>query len=141
MKSIRKTVVLLAAVAMLPLASCKKYEEGPSLSLRSRNARVANTWKIEYYAVNGTDQTANINSLLPDYRETYDKEGNYSFSYTGNSGSGRWEFQNNDLEIKRSGVSSQSSETLYILKLKQKEFWYTIKDGSDTEEVHLVPAE
>ncbi len=141
MKTIRNTIILLAAVAVLPFVSCKKYEEGPALSLRSKAARVANTWKIESYTVNGTDQTANIQALLPNYTETYDKDGNYSFAYTGNSGSGRWEFQNNDLEIKRNGVSNQSSETLIILKLKEKEFWYQIKDGSDTEEVHLVPAD
>lgn len=138
MKNMR---ILLLAVLVIPFASCKKYEEGPGLSLRSRTARVANTWKVEYYSINGNDQTSAFNTLTPNYREVYDKDGNYSFSFDGNSGSGRWEFQNNDLEIKRSGVSSQSSETLFILKLKEKEFWYQLKDGSDTQEVHLVPAD
>ncbi len=132
------SVILISFIA---LDSCKKYEEGPALSLRSKKARVANTWKVEQYLFNGSDQTSFFNSVLPNYREVYDKDGNYSFSYDSNSGSGRWEFQNDNLEIKRSGVSSQSSEVLYILKLKEKEFWYYVMDGSDREEVHLIPAE
>jgi hypothetical protein len=133
--------VAVTAIAVLFAASCGKYEEGPSISLRSKTARVCNTWKVEKYMVNGSDQTATLNLILPNYREVYDKEGNYSFSYDGNSGSGRWEFQNDKAEIKRSGVSSQSSATLVILKLKEKEFWYYIMDGSDKEEVHMIPAE
>jgi hypothetical protein len=137
----KKTLFALMAIITLVFAdSCKKYEEGPSLSLRSRKARVANSWKVEQYLLNGSDQTSSINVLLPNYREVYDKEGNYSFSYDNQSGSGKWSFQNDDMEIKRNGVSNQSSETLIILKLKEKEFWYKIVDGSDTEEVHLIPA-
>lgn len=126
---------------MVLIASCGKYEDGPGLSLRSKTARVSNTWKVEQYLYNGADQTSTFHGLLPNYRETYDKDGNYSFSYDGNSGSGRWEFQNDKLEIKRSGVSSQSSETLVILRLKEKEFWYYIMDGNDKEEVHMIAAE
>lgn len=141
MKKVLIAVSVIGLLSGTALTSCKKYEEGPSLSLRSRKARVANTWKIEQYLVNGSDQTSGINALLPNYTETYDKDGNYSFAYTNNSGSGRWEFQNSDLEIKRNGVSNQSSETLIILKLKEKEFWYKIVSGNDVEEVHLVPAD
>lgn len=135
------SIAIFMASFLLLIASCKKYEEGPALSLRSKAARVANTWKIEQYLYNGSDQTSLINAAMPNYREVYDKDGNYSFSYDGNSGSGRWEFQNDKMEIKRSGVSSQSSETLYILKLKEKEFWYYIMSGNDREEIHLIPAE
>jgi transposase len=136
-----RIITVLVACTLLLIASCGKYEEGPSLSLRSKTARVSNTWKVEQYLYNGSDQTSNFNSLLPNYRETYDKDGNYSFTYDGNSGSGRWEFQNDKLEIKRSGVSSQPSETLVILRLKEKEFWYYILNGNDREEVHMIPAE
>lgn len=117
------------------LAGCKKYEEGPSLSFRSREARVANTWKVASYTINGTDNTsvlANIN-----YLETYDKDGNYSYSSSLGTGTGRWEFQSSDQEIKRSGVSSQSTETLVILRLKEKEFWYYYLDGNDRHEFHM----
>jgi len=70
--------------------------------------------------------------------ETYDKDGNYSYASTKGSGAGKWAFQNDDLEIKRSGVSGQSSYDMVILLLKEKTFWYKIVDGSDTYEFHFV---
>lgn len=117
------------------LAGCKKYEEGPSLSFRSRAARVANTWKVDSYTINGADNTSVLTNI--NYLETYDKDGNYSYSSSLGTGSGRWEFQSDDQEIKRSGVSSQSTETLVILRLKEKEFWYYYLDGNDRHEFHL----
>lgn len=110
------------------------------LSLRSKTARVCNTWKVEKYIVNGNDQTQVFQNLFHNYMETYREDGVYGYSYDVISASGKWEFQNDKNEIKRYGVSSQSSETMYILRLKEKEFWYSIKDGSDDVEIHLIPA-
>lgn len=130
---------LIVALALTGIAGCKKYEEGPSLSLRSRTARVANTWKMEKVMYNSTDITGSLTSI--NYTETYDKDGNYSYSSNSSSGSGQWSFQNDDTEIKRNGVSSQSTETLKILKLKEKSFWYSYTDGNDVYEFHFIPNE
>lgn len=127
---------LFAGLTCIGLSRCKKYEEGPAISFRSKTARVANTWKVESYTVNGVDLTSTLNNI--NYTETYDKDGNYSYSSTLGSGSGKWEFQSSKEQIKRSGVSGQSSETLIILKLKQKEFWYYYMDGNDKNEIHLA---
>ncbi len=86
--------------------------------------------------MNGQDVTNLFSSI--NYTETYDKEGNYSFASAVDNRSGKWEFQNNDLEIRRSSVSGQSSMDLIILKLKSNEFWYRVIDGSDEYEFHLV---
>lgn len=138
----KNLVVTILAIGFIGFASCKKYEEGPAISFRSKTARVANTWKVEQYLFNGADETNAFNALFPNYREVYDKEGNYSYSFdTNNTGSGRWEFQSNNEEIKRSGVSSQPTETLVILKLKEKEFWYYYMDGNDRSEFHMICAE
>ena len=115
---------------------CKKYDEGPLLSLRSKTARVANTWKVESYKINDADNTALLTNL--NYTETYDKDGNFSFSSSLGTGSGKWDFQSDKEQIKRSGVSSQSTEALYILKLKENEFWYYYMDGNVRHEVHLI---
>lgn len=131
-----KTIFSFIFIIVASLTSCKKYEEGPALSLRSKTARVANTWKVESYTINGADNTQSLNSI--NYTEFYDKDGNYSYSTSVGSGSGKWEFQSDKEQIKRSGVSGQSSETLYILKLKEKEFWYYYLDGNDRHEVHLM---
>ena len=131
-----KSLFVIAAL-IVAVTGCKKYEEGPALSLRSKEARVANTWKVEYTSTNGTDYT----SFYSDYTMTFTKDGGYSFVWGNVTGSGKWEFQNDEEEIKISGTSSQSSETIHILKLKEKEFWYYSMDGNDRTDVHLVPAD
>lgn len=127
----------IAGVAIIAacLTSCKKYPEGPAISLRSKTARVANTWKVEQYTVNGVDYTSQLTNS--GYIETYDKDGIYSYSNNLISGSGKWEFANGKEEIKRSGVSGQSSENLVILKLKENAFWYYYMNGNDKHEFHF----
>ncbi len=130
-----KNLLFISFIASVLLTGCKKYEEGPAFSIRSKTERVANTWKLVSYTIDGTDYTsvlANIN-----YTETYDKDGNYSYNSNLGTGSGNWEFQSDKEQIKRSGVSSQSTETLYILKLKEKEFWYYYMDGNERHEFHF----
>lgn len=129
------SLALGLTVTFTVLTGCKKYPEGPALSLRSRAARLENTWKVISVTLNGQIITSQFSTI--NYTETYDKEGNYSYSSALDSGSGKWEFQNDDLEIRRSGVSGQSSMDLIILKLKSNEFWYKILDGSDVYEFHF----
>jgi len=136
MKKSLKTVVIImmAGLFVFGTQSCKKYPEGPSFSFKSRTERVSNTWSVENYKVNGTDYT----SLVSNYTETYTKGGTYSYEWGIISGSGTWKFQNNDKEIKITGLNNQSDVTLVILKLEEKTFWYYIMDGSDKKEFHLV---
>lgn len=134
-KSKIASVLLLLAAFMVPtIQSCSKYPEGPAISLRSRAERVANTWKVENYKINETDYT----SLVAGYEQTFSKSGAYSFSWGSTSGSGNWAFQNDEAEIRITGVNTTSSETLFIVKLKEKEFWYYIMDGNDKHEYHLL---
>lgn len=137
MKIKSKISILLGLIIIFSIPtiqSCKKYPEGPSISLRSRTARVSNTWRIENYRVNGNDFT----SFISGYTETFTKDGGYYYSWGNFEGSGRWFFQNNDREIRVEGISHKSSETLYILKLEENEFWYYYMDGNDRNEFHLV---
>lgn len=126
--------ILLAGILMAAIPACKKYPDGPTISFRTRTERVANTWKVDNYKKNGNDYT----SLMAGYIETYTKDGNYSYSWGNIAGTGKWAFQNNDKEIKLNGVSNQSSQTLVILKLEEKQFWYYYMDGNDKKEFHMV---
>lgn len=137
MKTKIKITVFIILIGMLivpAFVSCKKYPDGPVISLRSRTARVANTWKVDNYKKNGTDYT----SLVTNYTETYTKSGDYSYAWGILSGTGKWAFQNKDKEIKINGVDNQSSQTLIILKLEENEFWYYYMDGNDKKEFHMV---
>lgn len=127
-------ILLLGFLSFAGLQSCQKYEDGPAISLRTRTQRVCNTWKIDSYKFNGNDYT----SLAQDYTETYTKAMNYSFTWGVLNGSGKWAFQNNDMEIRITGTDNQSSETLFIQKLEEKQFWYYYMDGTDKYEYHLI---
>jgi len=133
---ITKNIFFSILIIGASLMGCKKYPEGPALSLRSKTARVANTWKVESYTINGVDNTSALKSI--NYTETYDKDGNYSYNSSLGTGSGKWEFQSSKEQIKRSGASGQSTETLFILRLKEREFWYYYLNGNDRHEVHLA---
>jgi len=132
-----KNILFGILVIASSLTSCKKYPDGPSISFRSRIERVANTWKMEQVMLNGSDVTSNFTNI--NYTETYDKSENYSYSSTEVSGSGKWSFENNDMQIKRQGVSGQPTLDLTILRLKENSFWYKYTDGNDNYEFHLVP--
>ncbi len=134
MKTIHKFALLVFLSAIITVTGCKKYPDGPLLSLHSRTERVANTWKVDNYKVNGNDYT----SLVSGYTETYSKDGNYSYTWGSVSGTGSWKFQNSDKEIALTGISNQSSYTLVILKLEEDQFWYYYMDGSDKKEFHMI---
>ncbi len=135
-----KTKLIAFALTVVSLlTACKKYPEGPALSLRSRAARVANTWKMEKVLFNNIDVTSAYTNIS--YIETYDKNGGYSYASNIGSGNGKWAFENKDTQIKRNGVSGQSSADMTILKLKEKSFWYKYDDGNDVMEFHLIPKE
>jgi hypothetical protein len=135
---IKKTISVIAVILigfMVPtIQSCKKYPDGPTISFRTRTERVANTWKVDNYKVNGSDYTSSMGG----YTETYTKDGNYSYSWHILGGTGKWAFQNNDSEIKINGINNQSSQTLVILKLEEKQFWYYYMDGNDRKEFHMI---
>jgi hypothetical protein len=137
LNSFKGSIIMMFAVSLslFALTSCNKYEDGPGISLRTRTERVSNTWKVENYKVNGSDFT----SLLNDYRETFTKSGNYSYTWNSLNGTGTWVFQNKDQEIRLTGNDNQSSRTFIILKLEEKSFWYYYMDGNDKHEIHLIP--
>jgi hypothetical protein len=126
--------IIIAGLMTFGVQSCEKYADGPYVSLRSREARIANIWKVENYKKNDNDYT----SLLSDYTETFTKDGNYSYVWSAFNGNGTWALQNNDMEIKITGVDNQETTTLFILKLEEKSFWYYYMDGDDKKEFHMI---
>ncbi len=119
---------------VIALNSCKKYDDGPMVSLMSRRSRLINEWKIDSYKINGTDFT----SLVSGYTETFKKDDSYSYSWGILSGSGTWKFQNNAEQVKLSGNDDQSSRTLFLTKLENDALWYYFIIGSDKHEMHLI---
>jgi len=134
-KSVITTIILMVTgVIILGTQGCQKYPDGPAISFKSRTDRISSEWSIDNYKVNGTDYT----SLVTGYSETFTKGGTYSYNWGILTGSGTWKFQNNDKEVRITGINNQSDVTLVILKLEQNQFWYYIMDGDDKKEFHMI---
>ena len=128
------TIITLGLSAFI-FTGCRKYPDGPALSLKSKSARLTNTWKVESYLKNGNDMTPNFAG----YTETFTEHGDYFYTLESASGSGKWNFQNDNREIRINGIQNQPSQTLYVLRLESNSLWYYYFDGNDRKEFHMVP--
>lgn len=113
------------------LSGCGKYEEGPSLSLRSKKARVANEWKIAY-----AYDLGDLEEITADYVGEiweFSKDGEFMERESDIvKKTGTWNFINDKEEIT---ISIGTDIDKYrILRLKENEIW--LKDHE--EELHLV---
>lgn len=125
----------------LLIASCKKYEEGPALSLRSKTERVANSWRIAQALDNGNDVTSQYNKFELDLTKggsaTLSAEYTFFNSELKYITDGTWVFVSNKEKISLNFENDDADGVYTILKLKEKEMW--VKKDGDTVELHLVP--
>ena len=129
----RFTLFFIAGLMLFGIQSCSKYDDNDNISIKTRTERVANVWEVENYKLNDVD----LNSLFSGYTETFTKELAYSYQWGIIGGTGTWEFQNNDEEIRITGIDNQTSTTLVILKLEETQFWYYYMDGDNKKEFHM----
>jgi hypothetical protein len=128
-------VLLIAMIAIPTFQSCKKYENGPTISLRSKKSRVANDWAISSYQEGGIDKTTErINDDM-----TLTKSGEATY-HQNNSGLiytmvGTWEFDESKERIKilasytrddgaGNNIIVSVVEDMKVTKLKEKEMWW-----------------
>lgn len=59
----KKSIIILfiSTLLMSFLGSCKKYDEGPWISLRSKEKRMSGEWEVQKFLVNGYDSTNYFN--------------------------------------------------------------------------------
>jgi hypothetical protein len=133
MKRIASVLVISLFVLGLGLSSCGKYEDGPSISFRSKKARLVGTWVVEKIYLNGNEQTLITSSLEIDKDEEYTvKLGTLTVE------EGKWNFGDGKetLETLKNGSSTKDVST--ILRLTKKEFWATKVDSFGTWEYHYA---
>jgi hypothetical protein len=116
MKRILAVVVLLAIG--LGMNSCKKYDEGPMISLRSKNARMANEWVIDKVMTNGVDVSSNFSD---DFLWNIKDDGTYILTSNGVDQDGTWTFDDDKVKITFEEGSTGTLEVFDILMLKNKE--------------------
>ncbi|CAN5518198.1 hypothetical protein BH10BAC1_BH10BAC1_12600 [soil metagenome] len=138
--------LLIATIGTLSFSSCKKYPDGPGMSLLSRKARLSNVWHLSNYYENGVDKTSDFQNVFQNAVLTIEKEGSYSLKYrafgiTDYNETGTWRFINDDASFETNPSSGTGSVGQhYILRLKNKELWYQDTDANGLlREYHLIP--
>lgn len=140
-KSTKVIVSILLITAMF--GGCKKYEQGPAFSLRSKTVRVANTWKIESYYKNDieqpiTEEEKNIEiELTKDGQMTISGTASYNNDIYKGPAKGTWKFDVNKENIyfavyfytkNEKTYNKYSLKILKIIKLKNNEMWLSTPD-------------
>lgn len=130
MKKILIAIILLATTA--GMYSCKKYDEGPALSLRSKNARVVNDWVLDKATNGGLDVT----SSYPDvYNFNFAKDGTYTFNYNNVETTGTWALSDKKDQLVLTDGASGTEYLFTIIMLKNKAL--TLEQTVLTETVKL----
>jgi hypothetical protein len=130
---------LFVMLLILPFSACKKYEDGPALSLRTKMARLKNFWRLEQLLVNGADSTAAF--LGSDHSLVMNLEtSNYAYWYFVNSSypNGTHEMEllsysfvdgkDGFLLSSLSPVPERLCKFYTIKRLTNKELWLEAKD-------------
>lgn len=131
----KKSLFTLICLTLI-FSSCKKYEEGPGISLRTKKARVVGEWKMEKLFINDEDTP-----LTPDEKNIkwiFKKDGNYEYQAATYNEIGTWSF-----DIKRELIFLTDTEFGYstsckIRRLTNNEMWFVFIFRSSKREIHLI---
>jgi len=124
------------AVSSATLTSCSKYEEGPSLALSSKVARLTGSWKLTSQTTNGVaDPLTGLTTTMSVLKDgTYSTEVFYSymgFTYTNNF-DGTWAFSDDKTQLITTVNGASGTETQTIVRLASKELKLKSVNGSET---------
>ena len=136
MKSTKMMLValIIATTIVTILPSCKKGDDDPIVSLRTRKDRFTNTWTLVKYEKNGVSQDLNgatyIYNAFNEGTLTRTIEGTV-FGFPARVVSdGTWSFLNDDEDVK---IIINNDTVIYnIQRLANKELWLKTVDNSDT---------
>jgi len=119
-----RTIGILLFAITLGLSSCKKYEEGPGFSMRSKKARLVGEWQLDELKIEGEDLTSQINKWELEFEKNEDFD--QSFQVVGGQSSttdGEWEFSNDKEELEVT-YDDGTKIDLEIMRLTNKEFFF-----------------
>ncbi|MFO7790016.1 MAG: hypothetical protein R6V32_05535 [Bacteroidales bacterium] len=143
-----KKLMSLSAVFLgfiLVFSSCSKYEEGPAISLKSKEARMAGTYTVDKVLKNG-EEDSNTMDLLSGVEFTFEKDGAGEMRYTMGSVSYNtdleWQFNDDKTELQVRTMEQEDEwsdwETSEIIKLTDTEVWTVEDEDDDQYEYHYV---
>lgn len=146
-KTTKSTLLLAAAaVTILNFESCKKYEDGPAFSLRSKKARLTGEWELVKINGQSPEQYYGYSSFYSldiewefesdnDFKSTMSysyNNGSYSYSYS-YSYKGEWEWEDNKEAIEISLDGYSSSDEYEIKRLTNKELTIEYENNVEWE--------
>ena len=119
MKKMKKLTIYLSLLLIIASA-CKKYEEGPLISLRSKEKRLCQTWNLEEVTKDGE---AIVNSDLS-YKWKFHEDGNFTL-YRSEQNSGSWETE----EVPSKWKWTDDKEAVEVEGFNAPNYWthYDIK--------------
>ncbi len=141
MKNTRKTlsIALVSILSAGFITSCNKYEDGPTVSLLSKKARMENTWAIENAYRNGENVTEDYDQYT--LKMTKNGDANLTATYTAGSFSyqyetqGTWTFKDDKESVMLDFQDDDADQLYQILKLEDDALWLREIGGED--ELHL----
>ena len=122
----RKLMLAAAAVVLLNFTSCKKYEDGPAFSLRSKTNRLLGEWEV--VEIDNQDPSDDGRFIIEFERDgdiefTYDY-GSYSY---GSQAEWEWEKGKEEIEIEFDNFR----EDWEITRLTNSELWFETDDKEE----------
>lgn len=134
MKNITKTLITFIIFA-ISFSSCKKYEEGPTVSLLPKKARLVGIWKLKKLTFN--DRNIILTDIDRKNTLEFTKEGSmyesffYNEQYYTNYYEWEFTFDKTKVVISYEFEGQSYSIELLVLRLTNKEFIFERKEQSD----------
>jgi hypothetical protein len=131
------------------LFGCRKYPDGPELSLRTKKSRLENKWQVDKRFLNGVNIILGNDDLI--YIE-FKKDGTFEKQVEDANGGpkpvrGTWEFTDRKKRLvistpaytSKIGSVPQKSEVCRILRLANDQFWISDEVENPTLVTYFKP--
>lgn len=127
-KTNKKLMLAAAVVIILNFSSCKKYEDGPVFSLKTKTARLTGEWEVVQI---DNEKPIDGGKVLLEFDKDGDfslsiKYGTYSYSY---DGEWEWVSGKESIEVDLDGETIEWD----VLRLTNDELWLEDEDNNEWE--------
>lgn len=145
MRNLSIIITLLVLCTITIGSGCKKYEDGPYISFKTRKERITNIWKVEKAYRDGQDITDVYQTQNPGLTWHFDDNQNAtrSLSQQGEkiNTNGKWAFQSDDEELAISLSNPlYSEEIVWVIKrLTTTQLWVMYTVDGVIYEIQLKP--
>ncbi len=127
-------LVLIVLISII-IDSCKKYDEGPTISFNTKRGRLTNTWNMNKFMIDNHDITSTSELI----QIMFDRKKNFTQTFRSDSTvSGTWAWSNKKeflILTFPNGINLQWK----IVRLTHKELWVTFIQGQELRRYEFQP--